>query len=58
MDRLMAIRAGISVVGVLVWGYGYATDNSGVRMAAIIILAISLVLRFARPRPPEDSGTS
>jgi hypothetical protein len=58
MDRLTLIRLGISVVGVAMWGYGLATGNEGVRMAAIIILAISLVLRFLRPRPPKDSGTA
>ena len=49
--RLTAMRFGIALVGVAVWFFGYTNDNAGVRMAALIILAIALVLRFLRRRP-------
>lgn len=59
MERLTAMRIGIAAVGVAVWGYGYVSDNGGVRIAGIIILAIALVLRLLRRRPssaPDATG--
>ena len=58
MDRLTVMRIGIAFVGVAVWLYGYTADNSGIRIAAIIILAISLVLRFLRRRPSGGSDAT
>jgi uncharacterized membrane protein len=58
MDRLTAMRIGVALVGAAVWMYGYAADNGGVRLAAIIILAVALVLRFLRRRPSGDGDAT
>ena len=58
IDRLTAMRLGIAAVGVGVWLIGYASDNAGVRMAAMIILAIALVLRFLKRRPPNGGDAT
>ena len=58
IDRLTAMRLGIAAVGVAVWLFGYASDNTGVRMAAMIILAIALVLRFLRRRPSSGGDAT
>jgi len=52
------MRLAIAVVGVAVWFFGYTNDNAGVRMAALIILAISLVLRFLRRRSSNDGDAT
>jgi hypothetical protein len=57
VDRLTGMRLAIAITGVAVWGYGYASDNGGVRMAGIIILAISLLLRFLRRRSNGADAT-
>ena len=50
MNRLLRARIVLTLVGVAVWGYGQRMDLSGVRVAGIGILAISLALRFAPRR--------
>ena len=61
MTRLMYIRVVAAVIGVIVWGYGVATENSIVRLVGIGLLVVALVLRFAQrrpdPTPESDSNT-
>jgi membrane protein implicated in regulation of membrane protease activity len=61
MTRLMQVRVVAAVIGVVVWGYGVATENSIVRLVGIGLLVVALVLRFARrrsdPTPESDSNT-
>jgi hypothetical protein len=47
MSRLLLLRVVVAATGVLVWGYGYRTNAPDVRLAAIGILAVALLLRFA-----------
>ena len=61
MTRLMQIRVVAAIIGVIVWGYGVATENSTVRLVGIGLLVVALVLRFARrrshPAPESESNT-
>ena len=50
MTRLMQIRVATAVIGVIVWGYGVANENSTVRLVGIGLLVVALVLRFAKKR--------
>lgn len=52
MIDLMAVRIGLLVVGLLVWGYGVRADDSRLRLIGIGILAVALILRFFRRRTP------
>ena len=54
MTRFMLVRIVLAVIGVLVWGYGVARDDSTVRIVGISILALTLVLRFAPRRVQRD----
>jgi hypothetical protein len=51
----MAARIALLVVGLAVWGYGARVDDSQLRLIGIALLALSLVLRFFKPRTPRDS---
>ena len=51
MNRVTQLRLAIALVGVVVWGYGYSVEDRRITLAGIILLAISLMLRFAGPRP-------
>ena len=50
MKRLNLARTVLAAIGVVVWGYGYRTDDAHVRLAAIAILAAALLLRFLPKR--------
>jgi hypothetical protein len=50
MTQLNIVRVIVALLGVAVWGYGYRLDLANVRLAGIGILALALVLRFARRR--------
>lgn len=58
MNGLTQVRLAVALVAVVVWGYGYSTNDERITLAGIILLAVSLVLRFLGPRPPRrDSAT-
>lgn len=53
MTWLLKIRIGLAIVGIVIWGYAIRVDDAELRLAGIVMLAVSLVLRFAsRRRPP------
>jgi hypothetical protein len=52
------IRLGVAVLALLVWGYGYSVDDERLRLAGIVLLAVSLLLRFAGPRSPRRGHES
>ena len=53
MNKFMQLRLVLAVIGIVVWGYGLARDEPNVRLAGIIVLAASLLLRFA-PKALRD----
>jgi hypothetical protein len=50
MKRITLARAILAAIGVIVWGYGYRTENARIRLVAIIVLAVTLLLRFLPAR--------
>ena len=55
MRRLILGRTALAAIGVVVWGYGYRVDDANVRLAAIVVLAVALLLRFVPPRLVETA---
>jgi hypothetical protein len=47
MTPLLQARLILIAIGVVVWGYGLARDEPRVRVVGMIVLAVSLLLRFA-----------
>ena len=41
------------VIGLILWVWGYRTDDSYFRIAGIVVLLIAFLLRFVRPRAPS-----
>ena len=62
MTRLLQVRIGIAVIGVIVWGYGVRFDEPVTRMVGIGLFLLALLLRFAARRaalpPGEDDPES
>jgi hypothetical protein len=50
MTRLLIARIVLSGIGVLVWGYGNATNQPRFLYAGMGILLVALLLRFAPKR--------
>ena len=54
MTRLLVARLVLTGIGVLVWGYGNATDQPRFMYAGMGIILIALLLRFVPRRWFED----
>jgi hypothetical protein len=54
MRRILLARITLTVIGVAVWGYGNATDQPAYMYAGMVVLAISLVMRFLPKRWFDD----
>ena len=50
MKQFLLARTVLAGIGVVVWGYGYRVDDANARLAAIAILAVSLLMRFVPKR--------
>jgi hypothetical protein len=55
MTNFMRLRLALTGIGVVVWGYGLVRDEPTVRLVGIIVLAASLLLRFA-PKALRDGA--
>ena len=56
--NLQTMRLAIAAVGVVVWAYGYQSDNNTVRWVGIALLAVAVLMRFAprrTPNPPPEA---
>ncbi|MDQ6634613.1 MAG: hypothetical protein M3Z10_07620 [Gemmatimonadota bacterium] len=50
MRTLLWVRAALALIGVAVWGWGYRTDDPQVRLVGMVILLVTLLLRFVPKR--------
>lgn len=46
MNPFLRVRLALAIIGLIVWGYGLLEDEATVRLVGIVVLALSLVLRF------------
>jgi hypothetical protein len=51
VNPLLIARVALAAAGIVVWGVGARLDNAEVRWTGIGLLALSLLLRFAKGRP-------
>lgn len=49
---LLTLRLTLALFGVVVWGLGYRTGQRGFLFAGIVLMALSLVARWIRPKQP------
>jgi hypothetical protein len=59
LTTLVRLKLGIAAVGLIIWAWGYRTDDSFLRISGIVVLTIAFLLRFAGRRTrasdaPED----
>lgn len=56
MRRLLLGRMVLTAIGIIIWGYGNATNQTSVMYAGMAVLAISLLLRFVPRRWLDDAS--
>ena len=54
MTRLLIARLVLTVIGVVIWGYGNATDQTRFMYAGMGVIAIALLLRLVPKRWLDD----
>ena len=50
MTALSQLKLGLTLVGLVLWGYGIRVENEWLRWTGIAFLAAAAVLRFWGPR--------
>lgn len=56
MNSMVRLKLALFVIGLILWMWGYRTDDSYFRMAGIVVLLIAFLLRFVRRRPPATEA--
>ena len=51
MSPIVRWKLGLFVMGLILWTWGYRTDDSYFRLAGIVVLLVAFLLRFVRRRP-------
>lgn len=54
MTRFILARIIVTLVGIVVWGYGQRVELPRVRLVGIVILVVALLMRFAPKRWFDD----
>jgi hypothetical protein len=54
--QLLYARLAIAVAGVLVWAYAVRYDDARLRVVGMVLLGVSLMMRFLR-RPQSNQET-
>jgi hypothetical protein len=52
---LLTLRLTLAGFGVVLWGLGYRTGRQGFLVGGIVLMALSLLARWIRPKQPPDA---
>ena len=58
MSWLLKIRIAVAAIGIVVWAWAVKVDDPRLRLTGIIMLAVSLALRFLGRRAPRETPRS
>jgi hypothetical protein len=56
MNPMVRLKLALFVIGLILWTWGYRTDDSYFRIAGIVVLLIAFLLRFVRRRRAETEA--
>ena len=51
MITLVRLKLALFVIGLILWTWGYRSDDSYFRIAGIVVLLVAFLLRFVGRRP-------
>lgn len=59
MSSLTKLKLGLTIVGLVLFGYGVRMDDGRIRLVGIGFVAAASLLRFVKPKgaPPESTAT-
>ena len=57
MTTLVKLKLALVAVGLIIWAWGYRTDDSFLRISGIVVLTIAFLLRFVGRRPRASDAT-
>jgi hypothetical protein len=46
LRQLLMLRVILGAIGVAIWGYGYRTDDPGIRLVGMALLVLVLLMRW------------
>ena len=58
LGALSQLKLGLTVVGVVLFGYGVRADDVRLRWVGIAFLAVAVILRFVGRRRRDDQSAS
>ncbi|HET9454088.1 MAG TPA: hypothetical protein VFO66_07395 [Gemmatimonadaceae bacterium] len=58
MSWLLKIRIAVAAIGIVVWAWAVKVDDPRLRLTGIVMLAVSLALRFLGRRAPRETPRS
>jgi hypothetical protein len=57
MSSLTKLKLGLTIIGLILFGYGARMDDGRIRLVGIGFVAAAALLRFVKPKPtPPDSA--
>ena len=57
MSTLVKLKLALVAVGLIIWAWGYRTDDSFLRISGIVVLTIAFLLRFVGRRARASEST-
>jgi hypothetical protein len=51
MSAMVRMKLALFVIGLILWTWGYRSDDSYFRIAGIVVLMVAFLLRFVGRRP-------
>jgi hypothetical protein len=54
MNTLVRIKLALVVIGLIIWAWGYRTDDSFFRVVGIVVLLVAFLLRFVGRRRRQE----
>lgn len=56
MNTLVRLKLALVVIGLIIWAWGYRSDDSFLRVSGIVVLTIAFLLRFVRRRARDPEA--
>jgi hypothetical protein len=56
VSTLVRLKLALVVIGLIIWAWGYRSDDSFLRISGIVVLTIAFLLRFVGRRARESEA--
>jgi hypothetical protein len=56
VNTLVRLKLALVVIGLIIWAWGYRSDDSFLRISGIVVLTMAFLLRFIRRRAGDSKA--